>query len=267
MGFQPTSPNASTDTATALINGLTTHGELIHHPYDVPWARLLGGESADAIAQGWLPTVQLWRSRGLRFGFMADLTNPLNRARESQALLTLGRSITEPTVQLAYRAYVLAFARVLQADYIGLAAETNLVRQQAAPTVYAAVVQAANACADSLVAASVSVPLMMGVHVETAWGHGSTSGTFQGIGRELADFPFTQLLGLSSYPYLNHSQPENIPSDYYSRLLSGTPLPGMVTDSGWPSASKGTIVSSPKRSSGTSRNMPRCSTASLHAPG
>jgi len=38
------------------------------------------------------------------------------------------RSLTDPAVQQVYRDYMLAVARRLNPDYIGLAAETNLIR-------------------------------------------------------------------------------------------------------------------------------------------
>ena len=54
-----------------------------------------------------------------------------NRAAEAPELVALGRSITEPAVQLAYRQYVQALTSIIRPDYIGLAAETNLIREQA----------------------------------------------------------------------------------------------------------------------------------------
>jgi hypothetical protein len=50
---------------------------------------------------------------------------------------------------------------------------------------------------------------------------------------------------LSSYPYLaGFAQPEDIPLDYYARLVAGRDLPVMVTEGGWSSASLDTLVSS-----------------------
>ena len=59
----------------------------------------------------------------------------------------------EPAVQAVYRSYVLAAARKLNPEFIGLAAETNLIRAAAPPAVYAAVVRAANDAAADLRAA------------------------------------------------------------------------------------------------------------------
>jgi hypothetical protein len=84
------------------------------------------------------------------------------------------------------------------------------------------------------------------VQVEVAWGRLVAGGAFVGIARDRADFPFTEALGLSSYPYLGgFVEPEELPLDYYTRLLEGgAPLPPMVIEGGWTSASLGAFASS-----------------------
>ncbi len=126
----------------------------------------------------------------------------------------------------------------------GGAAETNLIRAAGTAALYSAVVQAANDAAADLRAAGRSAPLMISVQVETAWG-GFTGGGYVGVEQGFQDFPFTNILGLSSYPYFVYVQPENIPSNYYTRVLNGRTLPVMIVEGGWTSASVGSIVSSP----------------------
>jgi hypothetical protein len=244
MGFYPNPPTFTTDAVVQLIDHMSSHAELVHIHEELPWTDLLAGTSAQDLANAKLPLANAVRAKGMRLGFMADLTDGLNRSQEPPQLVALGRSITEPAVQQVYRAYVVAIAHVLQPDYVGLNAETNLVRLQASPAVYAASVQAANAGAADLVNAGITVPLMISVQVEVAWGEASSDGMYQGIATDLADFPFLKMLGLSSYPYFNNAQPEDLPADYYSRLLSGLNLPAMVAEGGWSSANSGTIHSS-----------------------
>jgi len=57
------------------------------------------------------------------------------------------------------------------------------------------------------------------------------------------------VLGLSSYPYLGgFLEPEDVPLEYYTRLHEGvTPLPVMVIEGGWTSASVGPFASSPDK--------------------
>jgi hypothetical protein len=85
------------------------------------------------------------------------------------------------------------------------------------------------------------------VQVEVAWGRLQGGGAYVGIAQDRADFPFLNALGLSSYPYLGgFAQPEDVPLDYYSRLVQGAPLPLLVLEGGWPSASAAGFTSSPQ---------------------
>jgi hypothetical protein len=212
---------------------------------DVPWADLLGGMTPDAILErDKVQLVDYLRSKGLQLYFMADPTDGLSRAEEASALRTANRSLSEPAIQRLYRDYVLAVVRKLQPQYLGLAAETNLIRAAAPSALYAAVKQAANAAAADLRAVGYGGKILSTVQVETAWGVLGGTGPFVGIDTDMIDFAFTQVLGLSSYPYFAYAQPESIPGDFYSRLLGARNLPVMVLEGGWSSGTAGTVVSS-----------------------
>src|SRR4029434_5135614 len=60
-------------------------------------------------------------------------------------------------------------------------------------------------------------------------------------------FPFLDALGLSSFPYLGgYADPDDVPDDYYSRLVTGNSLPEVVLEGGWPSRNvSAQITSSP----------------------
>jgi hypothetical protein len=209
-----------------------------------PWAALLSGTSAEAAVRALnLPLVQGYKGRGLDVVFTIDLTNGLDRRSEDPTLVAMGRSLTEPAVQQAYRAYALAVANVLQPSHLGLAAETNLIRAVAPRAVYDAVVASANAAADDLRAAGFTAPLYVSVQVEVAWGR--PSGAFVGIDADRQDFPFATALGLSTYPFLGgFAEPEQVPSDYYARVNAAR-LPLLVVEGGWTSA--GAFGSTPER--------------------
>lgn len=245
MGFFPTPPRPDTTIALQGIDRFSARAELLWVQQELPWTDLLAGMSPDAILdRDSVPLVNYCRGKGLRLGFMAELNDGLSRAEEAPQLRALGRSIAEASVQQVYRQYVLAVAAKLQPDVIGVAAETNLVRAAAPAPLYAALVQAANACAADLQAANVSVPLFVTVQAETAWGVLGSSSPYAGIDTDFADFPFTQMLGISSYPYFGYTQPEDVPGNYYSRLLNGRNLPVLVTEGGWTSAAVGSVQSS-----------------------
>lgn len=243
MGF---SPNPPRPTVQAVLQGLdlwAPRAELAIIHEELPWAALLAGESPDAILdRDKLPLVQLLRSKGLGLVFMGDLNDGLARELEAPQLRAAGRSLHEGAVQRLYRDYLLAVDRKLAPQVLGLAAETNLIRR-AAPALYPAVRQAANDTAQALRAAGSTTPLLFSVQVETAWGRLAGGGPYAGVETDFADFPFVQTLGLSSYPYFGWNEPEDLPADYYLRLLAGRSTPVMVTEGGWPSAGAGAIAS------------------------
>jgi hypothetical protein len=217
-----------------------------------PWAALLAGQPADSLAHVLFDqVVGVYRARGLRLVYTIDVTNPIDRTTEAEALTAAGRSITEPAVQQLYRAWAVEVARVVQPDYLGLAAETNLIRIAAARPVYDAVVAMTNAAAGDVLRARPSQPLYVSVQVETAWGRLQGGNQYVGIATDLQDFPFVTVLGLSSYPYLGgFAEPADLPDDWYRRLgerAGRSPLPLLVTEGGWTSASVGTVVSTPEK--------------------
>jgi hypothetical protein len=247
MGFFYTPPRLDISTVLQTIDLFSTRSELAVIHEELPWTDLINGVSADTILDNnKVGLVNYLRSKGQRLYFMVDLTDGLSRGEEAPQLRALGRSITEPEIQQYYRDYVRAVARKLQPDYIGLAAETNLIRQAAASQVYAAVVRAANDAAADLQADAVTAPLLISVQVETAWGVLAGTGPYVGIETDFTDFPFMQILGLSSYPYFGYAQPEDIPDDYYTRIFHGRSIPAMVCEGGWASTGVGAITSSPE---------------------
>lgn len=253
MGFAINPPRPSVRVAVRGIDRWSTRAEYAALHEAVPWRELLAGTTPAAIiARDKVKLFAYLRAKGLRIYFMADATDGLSRAEEAPQLRAAGRSLAEPAVQRLYRDYVLAVARELRPEIIGLAAETNLVRAAAPPQVYAAVVRVANDTAAALRAAGSPAILLASVQVESAWGvlgNGGRTGAgsgYVGVERDFADFPFAQWLGLSSYPYFAFSQPEDIPDDYYRRLLGGRERPVMVVEGGWSSAAVGPVRSSPQ---------------------
>lgn len=246
-GFSGTPPRPDVATFLAGVDVWAPRAEMAAIHEELPWADLLGGMTAEQVLnRDKVSLISHYRSKGLQIYFMGDLTDGLDRARESPRLRALGRSITEKAVQDTYRDYMLAVARLLKPDYIGLAAETNLVRTLAPASLYAALVRTANDCAASLRSAGADAALLCSVQVEAAWGKlGSASG-FVGVDADLRDFGFLQMLGLSSYPYFAYAQPEDLPADYYSRLRGARQLPMMVTEGGWTSSTSGSVRSDPQ---------------------
>jgi hypothetical protein len=249
MGFSPNPPRYTVQDVLQGIDLWSTRAEVVIIHEELPWAKLLAGTTPDTIIdQDKQALVDYMRGKGLTLFFMLDLTNGLSRGEEARELLTANRSLTETSVQLLARQYALAVARRLAPEYLGLAAETNLIRLAAPSALYQAVVKVANDTDSALATAGAMARRFVSVQVETAWGRlGTTPGAYLGVEQDFTDFAFTQALGLSSYPYLaSYAQPEDLPDDYYSRLRGARSLPVIVTEGGWASASVGTVMSSPQ---------------------
>jgi hypothetical protein len=246
MGFSAIPPRLdSTANVILAIDNWAPHADAAIMHVSPPWAAMLAGHlPANAVDTVELPLANYYRAKGLAIVFTVDATDGLNRAAEAPELVSAGRTITDTMVQRLYREWVFAVANRIRPEYLGLAAETNLIRQLAPDSVYQAVVTMSNAAVAQIRAASLPSKLYVSVQVETAWGR--PSGPYQGIAQDLADFPFVEALGLSSYPYLGgFLDPESIPLDYYSRIPQGTTLPVLVVEGGWPSVSVGSVMSSP----------------------
>jgi hypothetical protein len=248
MGFSIIPPKPDLNIALKSLDIWSRRADAAIMHMDVPWALLLAGTSPeDALRKDGVDLEHYYRSKHMKLVVTLDVTNGLGRESESPALVAAHRSITEPAVQRLYRSYVRALVEMLHPDYLGLAAETNLIRAIAPRRLYDAVVRMTNDAATDVrrSRSAMVLPLYVSVQVETAWGR-LPQRTFVGIEQDLRDFPFVNLLGLSSYPYLGgFKDPQDIPIDYYSRVRGTHALPLMVVEGGWPSASvRGSFSSS-----------------------
>lgn len=249
MGFSAIPPRSDTALVLPTLTLSAQHSDAGLIQLSIPWAPLLAGLAtpAEEVRIVRLPLADYYRNTGHRVIVALDVTDGLNRAQEDPALVVAGRSITDPAIQRLYREYVSAVDTILQPDYLSLAAETNLIRLAAPSSTYAAVVEMVNAAANELRARSTASKLLVSVQVETAWGLLQGGAGFIGIAQDRADFPFLDALGLSSYPYLGgFTLPEDVPLNYYSRLVETAPLRELVLEGGWPSVAAGSVASTPE---------------------
>ena len=241
MGFSVIPPRPDLATAVRSLDTWTRRADAAIMHLDVPWALLLAGTSPEeALRRDGIDLEHYYRSKHLKLIVTIDVTNGLARESEAPALVALHRSITEPAIQRLYRNYIRALVDKLHPDYLGLAAETNLIREIAARPVYDAVVRMTNDAAADIrkMHPAATLPLYVSMQVETAWGRLGRQRTFAGIDQDMRDFPFINMIGLSSYPYLGgFKDPGQIPLDYYTRVKGMRTLPVMIVEGGWPSES------------------------------
>lgn len=246
MGFSALPPRPVVQVVLDGVNLWSQRAELMVIHEDIPWAKLLDGVSPQQILQD--EKVQLvdycrGKMPGMHLYFTADCTDGLARNSEASALRDRSKSLADADVQAVHRAYVQAVVDILKPDYLGLAAETNLVRAAAPPALYQAVRAVSAQSAADVAGAPThnggTVVPFVSVQVEFAWGKLVTATPFQGVAQDRTDFPFARALGLSSYPYFGYAAAADIPDDYYSRVVASfggaTPIPAFVAEGGWPS--------------------------------
>ena len=245
LGFSGFPPRLDQDVAVQAIEAWTRRADIAIVHEELPWTDLLAGVAPDTILRREKDgLIGYYRAKGLKLVFIADPNDGLSRGEEAPRLRALGRSFTEPAVQAVYRDWVLAFVRRFHPEYVGLVAETNLIRIAAPAPLYQAIVAAARATAPAVKALPSPPQLFVSVQVEVAWGK-LVNQPYLGVEQDFADFPFLELLGLSSYPYFGWPDPDQIPADYYRRILNGRNLPVMVVEGGWTSEPVLNITSTP----------------------
>jgi len=247
MGFTAIPPKADFSLQLQTLDAWTPRADAALILNEPPWDSLLAGTRADSIVIRQQKGLgDYYRAKGLRIVVSLDPTNGLDRSSDSAPLVAAGRSLTEPAIQHLYRAYAVALDTIVRPDYFSVGSETNLVRAVAPPPLYAAEVQNAASAASAIRAVDPNVKLFTTVQVEVAWGRLVPDSSFAGIVQDRTDFAFEDALGLSSYPYLaGFADPDSLPSDYYTRLTLGAPIPLLKIEGGWSSTTVSSTVTSP----------------------
>jgi hypothetical protein len=242
MGFSGIPARPDFAQAIAAIQMWTARADGAIFAITPPWDSLLAGVPADSLLlRDQKPLADYYHARGLELVVTLDATDGLNRAADAPELVAAGRSLAEPAVQALYRAYAVAVDTLLRPAHLALAMETNLIRAAAPPSLYAAVVAAANGAAADVRARDAAVRLSVSVQVETAWNRLGAPApgppTYSGVAQDVADFPFAQEFGLSSYPFLGgFAEPEDVPLGYFKRVRDEVGRPVLLVEGGWTSA-------------------------------
>ena len=248
MGFSAIPPRADFPTQLATLALMKSRCDAALMLSEAPWDSLLAGVRADSIViRNQVGLADWYRSHGLHIVVSLDPTNGLDRSADSAPLVAHGRSLTEASIRQLYRNYAVALDTLVHPDWFSVGSETNLVRAIAPPSLYDAMKVNAQAAADTLAIVDHAVRIFTTVQVEVAWGRLVPAGSYVGIAQDLADFPFTAGLGLSSYPYLGGwADPDSLPADYFSRLTAGTGKPALMIEGGWSSTTVSNTTTSPE---------------------
>lgn len=239
MGFQNSAPRF--DNFDLILQSLelwTQRADAAMITTEVPWDSLYAGKSIPQyVINNYRGLVDYYRTKDFKLWIFIDPQNGLNRSSDANALVARGKSIAQADVQKLYRRFVVVMDSILHPDHLGLALETNLIRSISSSAIYAGVKKAANEAVADVRAIDKNVKLSISVQADFAWGRLLGDGTYLGVAQDYIDFPFIQELGISSYPYFGFSKPQDIPLDYYTKLVEGKSIPVFVSEGGWTSQS------------------------------
>ncbi|MCU0647178.1 MAG: hypothetical protein MUF00_04245 [Gemmatimonadaceae bacterium] len=249
MGFSHVPPSDDFPLAVRSLESWARRADAAIIHQEPPWTALLSGEPVARVAEReYDGLVNFWRQRGFELVIVVDPSNGVARETDSDNLRRAGRSMREPAIQALYREWVRTLVTRYRPVAIGLAVETNLIRDAAPAALYQAIVRVANDAAADVRAIDASMPRFITIQVEHAWGRLVGTNRYVGVEQDFRDFPFTEWVGLSSYPYLGRfDEPEQVPDDWYRRPLGGRTLPTVITEGGWSSGSNASFRSSPEK--------------------
>ncbi len=237
MGFQLSAPRFEFDTMVKVLDIWSVRADAAMITTEVPWDSLYSGISPEEfVTRNYVGLVNYYRSKGYILWIYIDPQNGLDRTSEANALASRGLSIADTEVQQKYQRFVLVMDSMLRPDHLGLALETNLIRDAAGIPMYEGVKKAVNETAAKLRSANTKAKLSISVQAEHAWGR-LTGEPFKGIETDYRDFPFMEELGISSYPYLGYDSPVSMPADFFQRIVAGKKLPVFITEGGYSSTS------------------------------
>lgn len=235
MGFQNSAPRLDYNLYIQSLNMWTQRADAAMITTEVPWDTLISGQTPQSyITRNYKGLVDFYRSKHLKLWVYIDPENGLNRTSDANALVAAKKGIAQSDMQRIYKRFAFVMDSMLQPDHLGLALETNLIRDAAPDSVYQGIKKSANEAASEIRAFDNEVKLSISIQVDWAWGK-LGSGTLRGIAKDFEDFPFMEELGLSSYPYFGFDKPQDIPIDYYSKLIEGKTIPVFVSEGGWSS--------------------------------
>jgi len=236
MGFQSSAPRFEFDNIIQSLHIWEQRADAAMITTEVPWDSLFAGMSPKTyVINNYKGLVDYYRTKNFKLWVYIDPANGLNRASDALALVARKKSIAQPDVQQFYCRFAFAMDSILKPDHMGLALETNLIRGTSPDSIYKGVKKAANDAFTEIRAFDKKVKLSVSIQVDYAWGK-LGNGSISPIDQDFVDFAFIEELGMSSYPYFGYDKPQDIPLDYYAKLVAGKSLPVFVSEGGWSSA-------------------------------
>jgi hypothetical protein len=233
MGWAPSAPRADQALLLAVIDSMTTVGEVAIVQQPVPWTQLLAGASMDSLVEDRGGLADYLRVKGMDVVWLVDPLQGLDRRKEDKQLVDAGRSILEPEIRAMHEDWVRGIAERVKPEWFGLASEINTLAALGDPDLYAGLVDMVDELAPEIRALSPGTRVFVSFQADQALGR---------LGDPVIDH-FALIddfdidaLGLSSYPgFAGFDTPADIPEDYLDPFMDATDLPLAVVEGGWSS--------------------------------
>jgi hypothetical protein len=245
-GFFPSPPEVSLDSVFKLYKDLGDHADFVLIQQNTPWLDFVNGVDGDSKTRTDLVNqVKLAQQNHLDYIFVVDALNGLNRRDFSGLPFGWDANFANPKVRSAYTNYTLWIVRMFHPRYLGLASEINTymdAHPDDAPnflSLYKEIYKAVKAEAPATK-----------IFVTYQWEE--LNNLFPPISKGRQQYhinwdqveafePNLDLWVISSYPFVIFKSGADIPSDYYTPLLSRTSKPLAVAEGGYTSKPVGTL--------------------------
>lgn len=237
MGWFAVGPQPTAEAIVATIEAMSQAGDAVLIQREVPWDRLLAGQSMEmAFQQEYDEIIAFVRARGLRLSILVDPLNGLDRTQEGPLIAAARRSLMEPAMLAMHETWVTLLAERYKPDYLGLASEINTLAELGSLPLYEQIRGMVNRLAPEIRRRSPATKVFVSVQVDEAWGRIPLQPV-----RPIDHFALGKqfdidVLGLSSYPSFVFADPAEIPADYYRRFREATGKPLIQVEGGWASA-------------------------------
>lgn len=249
LGFTPFPYEISFDAVLYTYETLAQNADLISHHFDngVPWVEALAGDGySQHVRDDW--NLRLSQTRPDDLVLVA--VTPIRFDRSGLASycgdgddMPLpppwdSYSFDHPDVVEAFYNYSEDIIAYFDPDFFNMGIEVNLL-MKIAPTQWDAYLTLHREVYARLKEAHPNLPVFVSVTgIDLLPGYTDADATAQA--RALADIlPYTDLLGLSMYPYMTRYMTNEIPQDMFDRLAALTNLPLAITETGYPAQSFG----------------------------
>ena len=251
-GFFPSPPEVTIESVFQTFKDMGKQGDFVLIQQNTAWEDFVGGTDGESQTRtDLINQVKLARQNNLEYIFVIDALNGLNRRDFIGLPAGWEASFANPNVRSAYRNYALWVVRTFHPRYLGLASEINTY-MDAHPNdaqnfislyneIYALVKAEAP---ETQIFVSFQWDDLNNMFPQPEEGDRQKFDT--NWDQVEAFEPNLDIWVISTYPYFIFGTETEIPSDYYTPLLTRTGKPVAVAEGGFSSQAIGPVQGSPE---------------------